>query len=102
MSAFDSWISSTPVEWEKIVVTTIKHFYSGKNTLWISGQLEDNIGIDLGGLMKLNTPFTSLRNATSDIWRMHDFNYTLPKEEKQDYWEKECIDHPSSSHCKVY
>ena len=52
--------------------------------------------------MKLNTPFTSLRNATSDIWRMHDFNYTLPKEAKQDYWEKECIDHPTSFHCKVY
>ena len=55
-----------------------------------------------GGLMKLNTPFTSLKNATSDIWRMHDFNYTLPIETKQDYWEKECIDHPTSSHCKVY
>jgi len=28
-SAFDSWIISTPSEWEKIVVTTTKHFYSG-------------------------------------------------------------------------
>ena len=81
---------------------TTKNLYSGRNTLWISEQLEDNIGIYLGGLMKFNSPFTSLRNATSDIWRMHDFNYKLPKEEKQDYWEKECIDHPTSSHCKVY
>ena len=52
--------------------------------------------------MKLTTPFNALINATSDIWRMHDFNYKLPKEVKQDYWEKECIDHPTSSHCKVY
>jgi len=40
--------------------------------------------------------------ATSDIWRMHDFNYQLPKDQRQDYWERECIDHPTSSHCKVY
>ena len=30
--------------------------------------------------MKLNTLFTALRNATSDMWRMHDFNYQLPKD----------------------
>ena len=52
--------------------------------------------------MRLATPFTALRNAISDIWRMHDFNYQLPKDHRQDYWEKECIDHPTSSHCKVY
>ena len=52
--------------------------------------------------MRFTTPFTALRNATSDIWRMHDFNYQLPKDQRQDYWEKECIDHPTSSHCKVY
>ena len=52
--------------------------------------------------MRLTTPFTALRNATSDIWRMHDFNYQLPKDQRQNYWEKECIDHPTSSHCKVY
>ena len=54
--------------------------------------------------MKLTTPFTALRNATSDIWKMHDFNYQLPKskDHRQDYWEKECIHHPTSSHCKVY
>ena len=51
--------------------------------------------------MKLTTPFTALRNATSDIWRMHDFNYKLPKEAMQDDW-GECIDHTTSSHCKVY
>ena len=60
VSAFDSWIISTPFELEKIVVTTTKQFYSGKNTLLISGQLEDNIGIDLGGLMKLFNQFNIL------------------------------------------
>ena len=35
---------------------------------------------DIGGFMRLTAPFTTLRNATSDIWRMHDFNYQLPKD----------------------
>jgi hypothetical protein len=52
--------------------------------------------------MRLTTPFTALINATSDIWRMQDFNYQLPKDSRQDYWVKECRDHPTSSHCKVY
>ena len=52
--------------------------------------------------MRLATPFTALRNAISDMWRMRDFNYQLPKDQRQDYWRKECIDHPTSSHCKVY
>ena len=61
VSAFDSWIISTSVELEKIVVTTTKHFYSGKNTLLISGQLVDNIGIDLGGL---NETIQSIHNPS--------------------------------------
>ena len=38
--------------------------------------------------MRLTTPFTALRNATSDIWRMHDFNYQLPKDPRQDIGKK--------------
>ena len=57
---------------------------------------------DLGGFMKLTTPFNALRTATSVIWRMHDFNYKLPKEAKGDYWENECLDHPTSAHCKIH
>ena len=38
--------------------------------------------------MKLTTLFTALRNATSDIWRMHDFDYQLPKDLRKNYWEK--------------
>ncbi|WP_179850462.1 hypothetical protein [Prochlorococcus marinus] len=52
--------------------------------------------------MRLTNPFMALRNVTSDIWKMHDFNYQLPEDQILDYWEKECIDHPTSSHCKVY
>ena len=52
--------------------------------------------------MRLTNPFTALRNATSDILRMHDFNYQLPMDLRQDYWEKECKDNPTSSHCKLY
>ena len=43
-----------------IVVTTTKHFYSGRNTLLISRKKGDNISVDIGGLMKLITPFTIL------------------------------------------
>ena len=32
----------------------------GRNTLWISSKKEDNISADIGGLMKLITPFTIL------------------------------------------
>ena len=52
--------------------------------------------------MKLAAPFIALKNATSDIWKMHDFNYQLPKDIELTYWEKECTDHPTSAHCKVY
>ena len=49
--------------------------------------------------MKLTTPFSVIKNAISDIQRMHDFNYSLPK---HNYWEDECKDHPTNSHCLVY
>ena len=52
--------------------------------------------------MKLASPFTALRNATSDMWRMHDFNYQLPKKEFKKYWDQECKAHPTNSHCKLY
>ena len=50
--------------------------------------------------MRLTTLLNALRNATLDMWRVHDFNYKLPKEAKQDFWEKECIDHQTSDHYK--
>ena len=61
-------------------------FYSGINTLWISNKKEDNINVDLGGLMKLITPFTiltenfhemdlirdAMKNRRSATERLHD------------------------------
>ena len=52
--------------------------------------------------MKLTTPFAALKNVTSDMWRMHDFNYQLPKKEFKRFWGKECTAHSTSSHCKIY
>jgi len=52
--------------------------------------------------MKLTTPLNALRNATSDIWRMQDFNYKLPKRVLKKYWDQECAARPSNSHCKLY
>ena len=52
--------------------------------------------------MKLTTPLTALKNATSNIWRMHDFNYQLPKKEEEEFWDQECRVHPTNSHCKIY
>ena len=52
--------------------------------------------------MKLTNPFNALRNATSDIWRIYDLNNKLPKEAKQYYWNKECIEQTTSAPCKVY
>ena len=33
---------------------------------------------------------------------LHDFNYKLLKEAKQDYLNREYIDHPTSARYKVY
>ena len=52
--------------------------------------------------MRLTTPFTILNSSLSDLWRMHDFNYHLPKEAKHFHWGKECLDHPTASACKSY
>ena len=36
------------------------------------------------------------------MWSIHEFNCKLPKEAKQDLWQKECIDHPTSAYCNLY
>ena len=69
-----------------IVVTTTKHYYLGRHTLWISSKKEDNIIVDIGGLMKLITPFTiltqnfhemdlirdAMKNRRLETERLHD------------------------------
>ena len=52
--------------------------------------------------MKLTTPFKILNNSLSDLWKMHDFNYQLPKDTFSEYWDEECILHPTNSHCKIF
>jgi len=52
--------------------------------------------------MKLTSPLIALRNATADMWRMHDFEYQPPKKEKSEYWNQECMAHPTNNHCKIY
>ncbi|MBW3041681.1 hypothetical protein [Prochlorococcus marinus] len=51
--------------------------------------------------MKLRTPFF-IKNALSDIRIMHDFNYKVPAETREDFWKAECEIHPTSLTCKVY
>ena len=52
--------------------------------------------------MKLGTPFSLIKNALSDIRVMHDFNYEIPTETREEFWKDECEIHPTSSTCKVY
>ena len=52
--------------------------------------------------MRLRTPFTVIKSALNDIRTMHDFNYTVPTETRDDFWDKECNEHPTASTCKVY
>ena len=52
--------------------------------------------------MKLRTPFSVIKNALSDIRVMHDFNYEIPSETREEFWNDECEIHPTSSTCKVY
>ena len=52
--------------------------------------------------MKLRTPFNMIKNAFSDIRKMHDFSYTVPSETTDEFWDKECSNHPTASTCKLY
>ena len=52
--------------------------------------------------MKFTTPLNAIKNATTDMWKMHDYNYQLPKKEVKKYWDQERMVHPTNNHCKVY
>ena len=52
--------------------------------------------------MKLTTPFTILNNSLNDFWKMHDFNYVIPKVILNKYWDEECVLHPTNTHCKTF
>ena len=53
-------------------------------------------------IMKLKTPFSIIKNALSDIQVMHDFNYIIPPETREEFWRNECDLHPTNSTCKTY
>ncbi len=52
--------------------------------------------------MKLGTPFSVIKNALNDIRVMHDFNYEIPTETREEFWKEECENPPTSSTRKVY
>ena len=52
--------------------------------------------------MKLTTPFTAMKNALSDIRKMHDFSYKIPPKSREEFWANECNLHPTASTCKAY
>lgn len=89
-------------------MTTTKHFYSGNNTLLISIKKEDNIDIDLGGLMKLLNQFNILpRYLTAFNYAGLNLNETPKGLEKctpefENFWEKECREHPTNQNCLLY
>ena len=52
--------------------------------------------------MKQRTPFSVIKNAFSDIWLMHDFNYEVLSENTDEFWNEESQVHTTFSTCKVY
>ncbi len=52
--------------------------------------------------MKLTTPLTAMKNALSDIRKMHDFSYKIPPETREEFWANECNLHPTALTCKAY
>ena len=73
-----------------IVVTTKKHKYSGRNTLWITSKKKDNIRVAIGGLMQLITPFTILAQNFHEMDLIRDAmkNRRLAKERLHDDYRK--------------
>ena len=90
------------------MLTTIKYFYSGKNTLLNFSLQEENNSIDPGDLMKLFNKFTIFPKY------LNAFNYAglnlneTPKELEpssqnfQNFWDKECRDNPTNQNCLIY
>ena len=52
--------------------------------------------------MKLTTPLTCLNKPLNDVWKMYDSNYQLTKDSFGEYWDEECILHPTNSYCKIF
>ena len=50
--------------------------------------------------MKLKAPFSVIKNAFSDIRAMHDFNYEIPVEAREEFWKEECESTQLRQHAK--
>ena len=74
----------------------------------MSMYLEDNIVVDLGGLMKLFNQFNILpRYLTAFNYAGLNLNETLKDLEKctpefQKFWDKECRENPTTRNCLIY
>ena len=70
--------------------------------------MQDNRGIDLGGLMKLFNQFNVLpRYLTAFNYAGLNLNETPQELEKctpefQNFWDKECREHPTNQNCLIY
>ena len=42
--------------------------------------------------MKLKTPFSIIKNALNDMQVMHDFNYEIPTETRDEFWKMNALD----------
>tara|TARA_B100000579_G_C22211358_1_gene567501 strand:- start:86 stop:250 length:165 start_codon:yes stop_codon:yes gene_type:complete len=52
--------------------------------------------------MKLKTPFSVINDALSKFQAINNFNYSIPPETREAFWENECDHHPTNSTCKMY
>tara|TARA_B100001029_G_C14773849_1_gene292747 strand:+ start:412 stop:576 length:165 start_codon:yes stop_codon:yes gene_type:complete len=52
--------------------------------------------------MNLRTLFNEIKNILTYMRKMHDFSYRFPDEYRDEYWDKECFNHPTASTCKIY
>ena len=52
--------------------------------------------------MRLGKPFKIINDSFVDARNTHDFNYQTNKKKIMEYWDEECIKHPTNSHCKIH
>jgi len=51
--------------------------------------------------MKLTSTFIIFNSIQNDVSRINDSHYELLINNFNEYWDEECILHPTNSHCKL-
>ena len=51
--------------------------------------------------MRLNTNLKFISSTLSDVWNIRHSNYKSPRPELTNYWDEECIKHPTNSRCRI-